>query len=122
MQPGDAAIFDRRLFHSEPLNPFKGTWARRMVFLGYSQRWLRPRDEMSALGVFGGRCGPIRRQLLGSGPSGGTGFTSPQPEDVPLRDYLRHHFGQEGLQKLARMLPLTDESLLRDQGGGAARL
>jgi len=56
LSPGDAVIFDRRLFHSEPLNPFKGTWPRRMVFLGYSQRWLRTRDEMTALGHFGGKC------------------------------------------------------------------
>jgi hypothetical protein len=123
LDPGDAVIFDRRLFHSEPLNPFEGTWARRMVFLGYSHRWLRPRDEMSALGRFGGTCGPIRRQMLGSGPSGGTGFTSPQPEDVPLRDYLRHHFGEEGLAKLQRLLPLTEEDLPPQEGhGDKARL
>ena len=56
--------------------------------------------------------GPIRRQLLGSGPSGASGFTSPSPEDVPLRDYLRHYFGEEGLSKLQKLLPLTEEDLL----------
>ena len=114
MKPGDAALFDRRLFHSEPLNPYVGSPSRRMVFLGYSHRWLRPRDEMSALGQFGHNCGAIRRQLLGAGPSGGTGYTSPQPEDVPLRDWVRHYFGEEGLSLLARNVPLTADKLKRD--------
>ena len=31
---------------------------------------------------------PIRKQLLGVSYSGGRGYTSPTPEDVPLRDFL----------------------------------
>ena len=66
---------------------------------------------MSALGQFGHNCGPIRRQLLGAGPSGGTGYTSPQPEDVPLRDWVRHYIGEEGLSRLGRNVPLTADQL-----------
>ena len=41
------------------------------------------------------RSGPIRRQLLGAGPTGARGYTSPLPEDVPLRTYMEAHgFGK----------------------------
>ena len=37
------------------------------------------------------RCDPIRKQLLGVSYSGGHGYTSPKPEDVPLRAWLEEH-------------------------------
>ena len=65
------------------------------------------------------RSSPVRRQLLGAGPSGGTGYTSPQPEDVPLRDWVRHYFGEEGLSLLARNVPLTADRLKGDDADAA---
>ena len=43
------------------------------------------------------RCDPIRRQLLGASPSGGFGYTSPKPEDVPLKAWIETHLGAEAI-------------------------
>src|SRR6266487_4101754 len=62
---GDALIFDRRLWHSRSDN--LSAFTRRVIFLAYTYRWVRPRDEVVI--DFGapslGRLSPIRRQLLG---------------------------------------------------------
>ncbi len=63
------------------------------LFYGYSYRWLRPRDDMTVDHVMD-RCGPIRRQLLGAG-TGGMGYTSPGPEDVPLKAWMEQHLPPE---------------------------
>jgi hypothetical protein len=64
-EPGDALIFDRRLWHSRSDNLSGIT--RKAVFLAYTYRWVRPRDD---LGIESGtarftRLSPVRRQLLG---------------------------------------------------------
>jgi ectoine hydroxylase-related dioxygenase (phytanoyl-CoA dioxygenase family) len=87
---GAAVFFDRRLWHSPSANVW--TEPRRVLFYGYSYRWLRPRDNMTVAHYLDG-CDPIRRQLLGVTHSGGRGYTSPTPEDVPLRGWLETHAG-----------------------------
>ncbi|MDA0708746.1 MAG: phytanoyl-CoA dioxygenase family protein [bacterium] len=82
---GSAVFFDRRIWHSASANYW--TEARRVLFYGYSYRWLRPRDDMQVAHYLD-RCDPIRKQLLGVSYSGGRGFTSPTPADVPLRTWL----------------------------------
>jgi ectoine hydroxylase len=67
--PGDALIFDRRLWHSRSDNLSEHT--RRAIFLAYSYRWIRPRDEF---GIHPSSkrflsLSPVRRQLLGE-PAG----------------------------------------------------
>ena len=89
---GDAVFFDRRLWHASGINFSDVT--RKVLFYGYSYRWLRPRDNMT-VDHYMSRCDPIRRQLLGEGPSGGHGFTSPKPEDIPLREWIGHHAGPD---------------------------
>ncbi len=91
---GSALFFDRRIWHSASAN----TWhtPRKVLFYGYSYRWLRPRDNMTIEG-FDDRLDPIRRQLFGAAPTGGYGYTSPQPEDVPLRGWLEEHIGAEAV-------------------------
>ncbi|MBT4140564.1 MAG: hypothetical protein HOE48_21820 [Candidatus Latescibacteria bacterium] len=37
------------------------------------------------------RCDPIHKQLLGVSYSGGRGFTSPPPDDVPLKTWLQEN-------------------------------
>ncbi|MYF90917.1 MAG: hypothetical protein F4184_01930, partial [Gemmatimonadetes bacterium] len=59
-------------------------------------RWLRPRDDMTVEHLMD-RCDPIRQQLLGAGPSGGHGYTSPKEEDVPLKAWIREHLGEEAV-------------------------
>lgn len=93
---GDAVFFDRRIWHAAGHN-FSPD-ARRALFYGYSYRWLRPRDDMTVEHLMD-RCDPIRRQLLGAGPSGGHGYTSPKEEDVPLKAWIREHLGDEAVVK-----------------------
>lgn len=91
---GSAVFFDRRIWHSASTNHWHSP--RKVLFYGYSYRWLRPRDDMTVLG-HDDRLDPIRRQLFGAAPTGGYGFTSPTPEDVPLRGWLEEHVGSEAV-------------------------
>lgn len=63
--PGDALIFDRRLWHSRSDNRSEHT--RRAIFLAYSYRWIRPRDEfgIAPSSKQFRALSPVRRQLLG---------------------------------------------------------
>ena len=102
---GSALFFDRRLYHAP--SPNLSDITRKMVFYGYSYRWLRPRDNMTVDHVIN-RCSPIRQQLLGApifpasafgnrGGDAGSGFTSPNLEAVPLRSWIRDHLGEEAV-------------------------
>jgi len=91
-KPGDAVFFDRRIWHSS--SPNTSDVPRKVLFYGYSYRWLRPRDNMTVDHLMG-RIGPIRRQLLGAAPSGWHGYSSPKPEDVPLRAWLQENVGEQ---------------------------
>lgn len=91
---GDAVFFDRRLWHSAGFNRSEIT--RKVLFMGYSYRWLRPRDDMTVAHYLDG-ADPIRRQLLGISPNGGFGYTSPAEEDVPLKTWLTERLGAEAV-------------------------
>lgn len=93
VKPGTAVFFDRRLWHSAGLNDSDIT--RKVLFYGYSYRWLRPRDDMT-VEHYMERCNPIRQQLLGAS-TGGNGYTSPKDEDVPLRAWIEEHLGAEAV-------------------------
>jgi Phytanoyl-CoA dioxygenase (PhyH) len=90
VRAGSAVFFDRRLWHSPSPNTSDET--RKVLFYGYSYRWLRPRDDMTVAHLME-RSDPIRRQLLGASATGGHGYTSPKDEDVPLRTWLRENLG-----------------------------
>ena len=94
VKPGTAVFFDRRIWHAASRNVSDIT--RKGLFYGYSHRWLRPRDDMSAT-RFMDRCDPIRQQLLGASPNGGFGYTSPKDEDVPLKTWIEEHLGAEAV-------------------------
>lgn len=91
---GDAVFFDRRLWHARGRN--RSNVTRKVVFFGYSYRWLRPRDNMTVERYLAD-ADPIRRQLLGASPTGGFGYTSPSEEDIPLRSWLARHLGEEAV-------------------------
>ena len=91
---GTAVFFDRRLWHSASNNYWHTP--RRVLFYGYSYRWLRPRDNMTVEHYLD-RCDPIRRQLLGVSNTGGLGYTSPSDEDVPLKAWLEEHLGEKAV-------------------------
>ncbi len=90
-KPGDAVFFDRRIWHAS--SPNTSDMPRKALFYGYSYRWLRPRDDMTVDHLMN-RIDPIRRQLLGAAPSGWHGYSSPKPEDVPLRAWLQENVGE----------------------------
>ena len=91
---GDAVFFDRRLWHAAGRN--RSDVTRKVLFLGYSYRWLRPRDDMTVERYLPG-ADPIRRQLLGESPNGGFGYTSPADEDVPLKMWLAERLGADAV-------------------------
>jgi ectoine hydroxylase-related dioxygenase (phytanoyl-CoA dioxygenase family) len=91
---GSAVFFDRRLWHSASANYW--TEPRKVLFYGYSYRWLRPRDDVS-VSHYWDRLDPIRRQLFGASATGGYGYTSPKDEDVPLKTWIREHLGAEAV-------------------------
>ena len=90
---GDAVIFDRRLWHSASTN----TSACTRVFLtyGYSYRWLRPKSAMH-LSALMHDVDPVRRQLMGAATSA-NGYFDPTPDDVPLREWIRRHLGDNAV-------------------------
>jgi len=89
---GDAFVFDRRLWHSRSVNVSALT--RKMVFIGYTYRWIRPLDETDYRrdpAWFAG-LSPLRRQLLGGGADHAN-YWGVRPdgwvdEDIPLRREL----------------------------------
>jgi ectoine hydroxylase len=91
VRPGTAVFFDRRIWHTP--SPNYSDQTRRVLFYGYSYRWLRPRDNMTVAHLMD-RADPIRRQLLGASATGGLGYTSPTDEDVPLKTWIREHLGE----------------------------
>jgi ectoine hydroxylase-related dioxygenase (phytanoyl-CoA dioxygenase family) len=92
---GDAVLFDRRLWHSGSTNQSPVT--RRVVFYGYSYRWLRPKSDMRVTSqpefeAFD----PIERQLLGACTSA-NGYYTPGAADVPLREWIAQNVGADAL-------------------------
>lgn len=85
--PGDALVFDRRLWHSRSDNLSEHT--RRVVFLAYTFRWIRPRDEfgIDPSSERFRRLSPVRRQLLGE-PAGRHHQWGLERKAVPLHEEL----------------------------------
>jgi len=81
---GDVVMFDRRIWHAASVNGSETV--RRMAFMGYSHRWLRPKSAIDpSLAPEGD---PVVAQLLGASPSGANGRYEPSEADVPLRALL----------------------------------
>ena len=79
---GTAVVFDRRLWHARGDNTSDVT--RKALFVAYSYRWVRPRDDLGVDRDLLERADPVRRQLLGGGSSI-LGHWLPTDDDVPLR-------------------------------------
>ncbi len=94
VKAGSALFFDRRIWHAS--SPNYADFARKVLFYGYSYRWIRPRDNMTVAHYLD-RCDPIQQQLLGVSHSGGHGYSSPKESDVPLRTWLTEHLGAEAV-------------------------
>ncbi len=85
--PGTAFLMDRRLWHSRSRN--QSDLTRKVLFMGYSYRWLRPKDEMTVEHLYP-TLDPIQRQILGDCPSNDSRY-APGEDDVPLRAWLKEH-------------------------------
>lgn len=95
IKPGTAVLFDRRLWHSRGWNYSDVT--RKVLFIGYSYRWLRGLDYNVMPPELLAKCDPIRRQLLGDGVDI-KGWWQPTDEDVPLKQWLMEHRGEESVR------------------------
>jgi ectoine hydroxylase len=91
VKPGTAVIIDRRIWHSR--SPNLSSVTRKVLWLGYAYRWLRPKDSLSVREILP-ELDPIRRQLLGDNASA-NGTYDPVDADVPLRVWLREHSTSE---------------------------
>ena len=92
-KPGTAVFFDRRLWHAVGRNTSDIT--RKVLFYGYSYRWLQPRDDMT-VEHYMDKSDPIRQQILGKS-TGGMGYTSPGDKDVPLRAWIQENLGGDAV-------------------------
>jgi len=84
---GSAVLLDRRTWHSRSANVSDRT--RKVIWYGYSYRWLKPKDQMTVRHLYP-QLDPIRRQLLGDGESA-NGVYDPTDADTPLRVWLQEH-------------------------------
>ena len=80
--PGDAVLFDRRLWHMRSRNLSDLTL--RALFTAYTYRWVRPRDELHVRPELLASLTPVQAQLLGAG-TGPIGHWLPGDRDAPLR-------------------------------------
>ena len=84
---GSAVLIDRRLWHSRSAN--RSDLTRKVIWYGYSYRWLKPKDAMTVEHLYPS-LDSIQRQLLGDGCSA-NGVYDPTDDDVPLRGWLQQH-------------------------------
>ena len=85
-KPGDAVIFEQRMWHA--VGPNTSDITRKSLFYGYGYRWLRPMDYVTMPEELLARCDPIRRQLLGDSATP-LGYYLPTDADVPLRAWQK---------------------------------
>lgn len=109
-----AVIIDRRIWHSRSPNLWDQT--RKVVWFGYSYRWLRPKDAMTVAHLYP-QLDPIRRQILGDGLSA-NGTYDPVDGDVPLRTWLREHCPEEAERSLHGRSQSRPPAMVRGKNSG----
>ena len=89
-RPGDAVLFDRRIWHARSRN--YSEYTRKAVFFGYTYRWTAIRDDIAAVRASGwlGRLNPVQQQLLGGAEDlGGDHAWGHDPATTPLYGWLK---------------------------------
>ena len=88
--PGDAIVFDRRVYHSRTQN--RSEVVRRALFLAYTFRWVRERDDapIDQSSDWFRQLSPVRQQLLGAGKDTHS-FWGLSDDTYPLHDWLNAH-------------------------------
>ena len=81
--PGDAVIFDRRLWHRR--SPNRSMRTRKALFFAYTYRWIRPRDDLGLDRETIARLTPLQRQLSGTDDVDAIGRWMPD-QTLPLHD------------------------------------
>jgi ectoine hydroxylase-related dioxygenase (phytanoyl-CoA dioxygenase family) len=81
-RPGDAVLFDRRLWHMR--SPNRSDRTRKALFFAYTYRWVRQRDELRVRPELLDLITPARAQLLGAGADAAH-FWMPDHVDLPLK-------------------------------------
>jgi ectoine hydroxylase-related dioxygenase (phytanoyl-CoA dioxygenase family) len=81
--PGDAVVFDRRLWHMR--SPNTSALTRKALFYAYTYRWVRARDDLRVRADLLHLVTPVRAQLLGAGERA-TDFWMPDEVELPVRD------------------------------------
>ena len=99
VKAGTAVLFDRRMWHARGINTSEMT--RKVLFLGYSYRWLRGLDYNLMPAEILDKCSPIRRQLLGDGVDV-KGWWQPTDADVPLKGWLTEHKGATYVERIGQ--------------------
>ena len=85
-------MFDRRIWHRRGVN--RSDITRKVLFFGYSYRWLRGLDYNVLPEKILDKCDPIRRQFLGD-EIDIKGWWQPATADVPLRTWIQENRGDE---------------------------
>ena len=114
VKAGSAVIIDRRIWHSRSPNLWDQT--RKVVWLGYSYRWLRTKDAMTVAHLYP-ELDPIRRQILGDGLSA-NGTYDPVDGDVPLRTWLREHCPEDAERSLHGRSQSRPPAMVRGKNSG----
>lgn len=84
--PGDAVIFDRRLWHMRSQNRSMRT--RKALFIAYTYRWIRPRDDLNLDREAIARLTPRQRQLAGVDVADAIDRWMPGRNELPARDVV----------------------------------
>ena len=114
VKAGSAVIIDRRIWHSRSPNLWDQT--RKVIWFGYSYRWLRPKDAMTVSHLYP-QLDSIRRQILGDGLSN-NGTYDPIDGDVPLRTWLREHSPAEAERSLHGRSQSRPPAMVRGKNSG----
>lgn len=114
VKSGTAVIIDRRIWHSRSPNLCDQT--RKVVWLGYSYRWLRPKDNMTVKHLYP-QLDPIQRQMLGDGLTA-NGAYDPVDGDVPLRTWLREHAPEDAIRSLHGRGESRPPAMVRGKNSG----
>jgi ectoine hydroxylase-related dioxygenase (phytanoyl-CoA dioxygenase family) len=85
-EPGDAVVFDRRLWHMR--SPNRSTITRKALFLAYTYRWVRPRDDLRLPAPLVSDLTPVQRQLAGVEVEDPFPLWMPDSSPLPLRKLL----------------------------------
>jgi ectoine hydroxylase-related dioxygenase (phytanoyl-CoA dioxygenase family) len=114
VKAGSAVLLDRRTWHSRSMNTSRLT--RKVVWYGYSYRWLKPKDAMTVADLLP-KVDPIKQQLLG-GCLSANGVYDPSDGDVPLRGWLQQHFPADAAWTKHRRPQSRPPAMVRGKNSG----